>query len=106
MDLANSISANSIRKGKERAKASLHHLTAIKFATNMVLRATLQGTALVLLYQQSLKKEKSDKPSFEAHFNLAEASTEVVSSSLASTELKNTLAEENLIAVDNKPMLL
>jgi hypothetical protein len=61
---------------------------------------------LVLLYQQSLKKEKSDKPSFEAHLNFAEASTEVGSSSLASTERKNTLGEENLTAVNNKPILL
>jgi hypothetical protein len=61
---------------------------------------------LVLLYQQSLKKEKSNKPGFEAHFNSAEASTEVGSSSLAFTELKNTLAEENLNAIDNKPLLL
>jgi hypothetical protein len=61
---------------------------------------------LILLYQQSLKKKKSVKPSFEAHFNLAEASTKVGSSSLVSTELKNTLAEENLTAVDNKPILL
>jgi hypothetical protein len=61
---------------------------------------------LVLLYQQSLKQEKSDKPGFEAHFNSAEASTEVRSSSLASTKLKNTLAEEHLNAVDNKPLLL
>jgi hypothetical protein len=61
---------------------------------------------LVLLYQQSLKKEKSDKPSFEVHFNFAEAPTEVRSSSLASSELKNTLAEEHLNAVDNKHILL
>jgi hypothetical protein len=61
---------------------------------------------LVLLYQQSLKKEKCDKPSFEAHFNFAEATTEVGSSSLASTGPKNTLAEENFTAVDNKPILL
>ncbi|PWZ05673.1 hypothetical protein Zm00014a_038525 [Zea mays] len=40
--------ANSIRKGKGRAKESLHHLRAIKFATNVVVRATLLGTALVL----------------------------------------------------------
>jgi hypothetical protein len=46
---------------------------------------------LVLLYQQSIKKEKFDKPGFEAHFNSAEASTEVGSSSLASTELKKLL---------------
>jgi hypothetical protein len=58
------------------------------------------------LYQQSLKKEKSDKTSFEAHFNSAEASTKVGSSSLASTELKNTLTEEHLNDVDNKPFLL
>jgi hypothetical protein len=57
------------------------------------------------LYQQSLKKEKPDKPSFEAHFNSAEASTKVGSSSLASTKLKNTLAEEHLNAIDNKPLL-
>jgi hypothetical protein len=44
LDLANSISANSIRKKKERAKASLHHLKAIKFATNVVVRATFFGT--------------------------------------------------------------
>jgi hypothetical protein len=58
------------------------------------------------LYQQSLKKEKPNKHGFEAHFNSAEASTEVGSSSLASTKLKNTLAEEHLNAVDNKPLLL
>jgi hypothetical protein len=57
------------------------------------------------LYQESLKKEKSDKPGFEAHFNFAEASTEVGGSSLASTKLKNTLGEEHLTAVDNKPLL-
>jgi hypothetical protein len=61
---------------------------------------------LVLLYQQSLKKPKSDKPGFEAHCNSAEASTEVRSSSLASGDLKNTLAKEHLNAVDNKPPLL
>jgi hypothetical protein len=32
LDLANSTSANSIREEKERVKASLHHLRAIKFA--------------------------------------------------------------------------
>jgi hypothetical protein len=48
LDLANSISANSTRKGKKRAKASLYHLRAIKFAINVVLRAILLETALVL----------------------------------------------------------
>jgi hypothetical protein len=48
LDLANSISANSIRKEKERAKASLYHLREIKFATNVVLRAIFLGTALAL----------------------------------------------------------
>jgi hypothetical protein len=57
---------------------------------------------LVLLYQQSLKKEKSDKPRFEAHFNLAEATPEVGSSLLASTKLQNTLVGENLTTVGNK----
>jgi hypothetical protein len=59
----------------------------------------------VILYQQSLKKEKSDKPRFEAHFNLVEATPEVGSSSLASTEPQNTLAGENLTVVDNKLIL-
>ena len=61
---------------------------------------------LVLLYQQSLKKPKSDKPGFEAHFNSTEAPIEVGSSSLASGDLKNTLAKEHLNVVDNKPPLL
>jgi hypothetical protein len=60
---------------------------------------------LVLLYQQSLKKEKSDMPIFGAHFNFAEATPKVGSSSLASTEPKNTLPVENLTAVDNKLIL-
>jgi hypothetical protein len=60
---------------------------------------------LVLLYQQSLKKEKFNKPRFEAHFNLAEATPEVGSSSLASTETQMTLARENVTAVDNKLIL-
>jgi hypothetical protein len=49
LDLANSISTNSIRKEKERTKASLHHLRAIKFVTNVVVRATLLGTTLALI---------------------------------------------------------
>ena len=46
LDLANSTNANSIKEEKERVKVSLRHLRAIKFATNMVVRATLLGTAL------------------------------------------------------------
>jgi hypothetical protein len=48
LDLANSIRTNSIRKGKEKAKASLHHLRAIKLALDVVLRAILLGIALAL----------------------------------------------------------
>jgi hypothetical protein len=48
LDLANSTSANSIREEKQRVKANLHHLRAIKFATNVVVRATLLGTILAL----------------------------------------------------------
>jgi hypothetical protein len=48
LDLANSISANSTRKGKERAKASLYHLRAIEFALDVVLRAILLGNALAI----------------------------------------------------------
>jgi hypothetical protein len=58
------------------------------------------------LYQQSLKKPKSDKPGVEAHFNSTKAPIEVGSSSLASGDLKNTLAKEHLNAIDNKPPLL
>jgi hypothetical protein len=60
---------------------------------------------LVLLYQRSLKKEKADKPRFESHFNLAEATPKVGSSSLASIEPQNTLAREKLTDVDNKLIL-
>jgi hypothetical protein len=49
LDLANSISANSIREENETVKASLQHLWAIKFATNVVVRATLLGTILALI---------------------------------------------------------
>jgi hypothetical protein len=60
---------------------------------------------LVLLYQQSLKKEKSNKPRFEAHFNLAKATSEVGCSLLALTEPQNTLTGENLATIANKLIL-
>ncbi|RCV27187.1 hypothetical protein SETIT_5G304600v2 [Setaria italica] len=55
---------------------------------------------LVLLYQKSLKKPKSDKPRYEAHFNLSEATPKVGSSRQAPTEPhKNlTLPQENPVA--------
>jgi hypothetical protein len=110
LELANSTSVNYIREKKERVKARPHHLRAIKFATNVVVRATLLGTALPLstlffYIKKSLKKERSDKPWFEAHFNIAEATPEVGRSSLAPTEPQNTLAGENFTAVDNKLIL-
>jgi hypothetical protein len=81
MDLANSTSANSIIEEKERVKANLHHLRAIKFVTNVVVRAILLGVVLAIsilfFYINSPSRRKSHKPRFEAHFNLAEATPEV-----------------------------
>jgi hypothetical protein len=46
---------------------------------------------LVLLYQNSLKKPKFNKPRYEAHFNFTKATPVVGSSSLAPKESQNAI---------------
>jgi hypothetical protein len=101
---SSTIVANSLgeEKGK-KAMAKHHHLTTTIFmhaysrcgCYNHTTTECCCPKHLILLYQNSLKKPKSNKPRYEAHFNSTEATQVVQSSSLALPEPQNTLGQEN-----------